>query len=104
MRSRGQASLAGILALTATIAALTAIWLDAPRILILLRSCPPYKLQFNNGVYIDMPKWLLAAWTLGIICTIDTVVLTTWKLVARVTGQGGKRGVVGSLAKAQDRD
>lgn len=83
MRSRGQASLAGILALTATVAALVAIWLDGRAILALLRSGPAYQMQFNDRVYHDMPKWLLVAWTLAIICTIDTAVLAAWKIAAR---------------------
>jgi hypothetical protein len=92
MRSRGQASLAGILALTATVAALVAIWLDSRAILTLLRSGPAYKMQFNDRVYQDMPKWLVVAWTLGIVCTIDTAVLLGWKLVAQVTGLAGNSG------------
>ena len=38
VRSRGQVSLAGILALTATIATLVALWLNAPAILALARA------------------------------------------------------------------
>jgi len=102
MRSRGQASLAGMLALTATVAALVAIWLDARAILALLRSGPAYKMQFNDRVYQDMPKWLLVAWTLGIVCAIDTAVLLGWKLVARMTGLGGKKDSVDAPPEARD--
>jgi|GEM_PF-5357145 len=78
-RSRGQASMAGILAITTTIAGLIALWLNAPALLAWMRSGPPYVLQFNNLVYIDMPGWLLVTWAVGIVCTIDTLVLTGWK-------------------------
>lgn len=101
MRSRGQASLAGILALTATIAALVAIWLNAPAILAILRSGPAYKLQFNDRVYHDMPKWLLATWTLGIVCTIDTLVLMAWKIVARATRLAAKKRAEAEVPNAE---
>ena len=51
-------------------------------------------MQFNDRVYHDMPKWLLAAGTLGIICTIDTAVLLAWKIVARATGLAAKKCAV----------